>query len=92
MYASCDSTITTVWMVFNFVLLLESWFSATKLLLSATSVSANTSTNKCWLMCESWLLASLIFTTVVWEKFTVGYYCVRIGRGKVFSSLWGSLQ
>ena len=25
--------------------------------------------------------------TVVWEKFTVGYFCVKIVRGKVFLSL-----
>ena len=28
-----------------------------------------------------------ILYTVVWEKFTVGYFRVKIARGKIFSSL-----
>ena len=36
----------------------------------------------------AWNITLQIFiSTVVWEKFTVGYFRVKIVRGKIFSSL-----
>ena len=33
------------------------------------------------------LLGTINTRTVVWEKFTVGYFCVKFVHGKIFSSL-----
>ena len=33
------------------------------------------------------LLLAFSACTIVWEKFTVGYFCVKIVRGKIFLSL-----
>ena len=38
------------------------------------------------------LVKCFVYYTVVWEKFTIGYFHVKIVRGKIFLLAWGIRQ